>query len=429
VNLSFESIPALVPLAEVSRRQNVRLTIRGSLVRRLVRTAISDSADSMEGGLYSHDLLFRLTPFLSDIDVEHSGPPELNSTIHDELVSSVPAASAIRLEVRSEDESKPFLEAKKFQAFAPILSLSLSSDGFHDPDGGAVDVAELRYRFRANSRYPLSPLYRSGRDLEVFGMLVFLKAVLEDGARTPDDFVANLELAAKFADAVQSAYLRARLLYLLAGIKGSPYRMRQNPELATSLKVVDRLWQKAQESLTKRQIRSGTLNPRRLMIVSAWLGNNTFRFPLIESIPRIGVEPTGASSMDKMEIVSGQRCIAVSKWLKLSPGVSDCTIKRAAHGLEFVHLLLRTDGLGKLPSEEYITACWVFKGQPRTTTAKRDKRREHRLIFPAPTVCHVFRQGTKQMLSVRSNLLDLGSLFVELKSVTVKVFILCVDGL
>jgi hypothetical protein len=79
LDLSFESISSLNPFAEVSRRLGIRLTIRGGLVRRLVRAAIHEASE-----LDSGDLLFCLTPFTSDIDVEHSGPPALSARVREE---------------------------------------------------------------------------------------------------------------------------------------------------------------------------------------------------------------------------------------------------------------------------------------------------------------------------------------------------------
>jgi hypothetical protein len=421
VNLSFESVPTLLPFAEVSRRLKVCITIRGSLVRRLVRTAIWGSEGSGDdGGLDSPDLLFRLTPFTSDIDIEHSGSPELNSTVHTELISSVSAACAIRLEVRSEQQSKRFLEERTFQASAPVLSMSLSSDGFYDLEGGEIDIANRVYRFRANPNYQSSQLYRSGQDLEVFSMLLFLKAVLEDGAELPNDFIENLRRALGAANALEGTYLWARLRYLLAGIWGVPHRSSSGREVLSVLR--DLFLQMTKEDWGPKE--QNPLVHDCVMIISAWLGNRAFRFPITSALQPTEREMS-ISETDRLEVAEGQRCIAASEWLTLTPGISDCTIKRISHDVEFVHLLLRVDRLGVLPHERYITACWALKGESRIIGD--DGLEEMPLIFPAPTVCHFFEQGEGKRLSVRSNLLDLGGLFSEFKWVKARAFLLCVE--
>jgi hypothetical protein len=64
----------------------------------------------MPSELDSQELLFRLMPFASDIDVEDSGRGELNARVHEEPTASLPAGASIRLEIRTEADSAVFTD-------------------------------------------------------------------------------------------------------------------------------------------------------------------------------------------------------------------------------------------------------------------------------------------------------------------------------
>lgn len=403
MDLSFESVLSLNPLSEVSRRLGIRLTIRGGLVRRLVRTAIYEPND-----LNSEDLLFRLTPFLSDIDIEHSGPREINVRVHDELVGSVPGAAAIRLEVRSEEDNVLFEESKEYQAFIPVLSMSLSSDRFHDPDGGVLDIATRNYRYRTNEQYKDSPLYKSQRDLEIFSMLLYLKALLEDGANPAANFAGEFERVAA-TPVPESGYLNVRMFYLLAGIFGVSLPKEENQEVleATIAKLFS--------------LRAGTLMDglsQRSLIVSSWLGRAVFRFPNVVAGQFLPPQQNPESALLTHNLDPDQECFLESPWLDVSQGISDCAIKQTSFGMEFVHLLLELPDNCKGLTEQDLTACWLLKGLSR-----HDEKSEE-LVLPAITACHILKQRKMRNLSVRCNLLDIGGLTSAFNNVTAKIFLL-----
>ncbi len=412
MDLSFESISSLNPFAEVSRRLGIRLTLRGGLVRRLVRTAIYEASE-----LDSDDLLFRLTPFASDIDVEHSGQSDLSARIREELLGSVPAAASIRLEIRSEWESYIFGRARRFQAFAPVLSMSLSSDGFRDPEGGTLDIARRRYRFSRNELYQHSILYRRKRDLEIFSMLLFLKAVLEDGASPPENFLGELEKVRSGMEVSEGGYLDARLFYLLAGIWGVSHRTEENSGLlrATGLKLSFR-----EANTTDARVFSlaEIVDSKGALIVSSWLGAEHFRFPKFTRAPFLRPSERTESAVQIRQCASDQECFLESSWLDVSQGISDSVTKQTPFGMEFVHLLLGLPHDCEGLSEREITACWLLKGM------SRHDDEDEELVLPAPTVCHVLTQNKKEKLSVRCNLLDLGGLVGAFRSVQAKIFLL-----
>jgi hypothetical protein len=368
--------------------------------------------------LDSEELLFRLMPFASDIDVEHSGPRELNARVHEELIASLPAGASIRLEIRTEADSAVFTEARRFQAFAPVLSMSLSSDGFRDPEGGALDVARRKYRFRPNDRYKESPLYREGKDIEIFSMLLYFKALLEDGASPAENFLRELERAKADIKVPQKAYLNSRLFYLLAAIWGVSHPKEEGRELlrAAALDYLFSLSEAVGNQNLPNNL-SEILASGRALIISSWLGGKSYRFPMF-TVSQFFTPEHAESALRNRQCASNQRCFLESPWFDVSQGVSDCTVKQTSFGMEFVHLLLQLPDDCEGLSEEEITACWLLKGESR-----HDKKYEE-LILPTPNVCHILNQDEKQRLSVRCNLLDLGGLTAAFTDVRAKIFLL-----
>jgi hypothetical protein len=383
--------------------------------------------------LDSQDLLFRLTPSTSDMDIEHSGPQELNATVHNELVASVPAAASIRLEIRSEKDSTIYSDARRFQAFAPVLSMSLSSERFHDPDGGAIDIATGEYRFLRNPTYTQSPLYTTTpkRDLEIFSMLIFLKAILEDGVESPKNFLDELKQAEEIARLQEDKYLKARLLYLLAGIWAVSHLTGDSRQLIKDAGLEDLFGTIAGSTrASKAEKPSEVFADRRAIIVSSWLGGDGFRFPVFTPEPFIPANDPG-SILHEYRCAPDQKCLLESPWLKVAQGLTACTIKQTSHGFEFVNLLFELPEDCMTLQEQDITACWVLKGKPRQGTKEekanntKDGEKEVSLNFPAPTVCHILKQEGRDKISVRSNLLDLGGLVTVFTDVKAKVVLLC----
>ncbi len=337
--------------------------------------------------------------------------------------------------------------------------MSLSSDRFDDPDGGLIDIADRKYRFRSNSKYKSSPLYRQGRDVELFAMLIHLKAAIEDGAKLEDDFLTELKRAKEGASAQESEHLGTRLLHFIARIRGVSYsdkktrkRAEENGYLkARLLYLFAGLWGVSHKSEHGRKVlRDSGLNDllcwgpegtnenrfgelaevlaaKRALIISSWLRGEGFRFPRFTSQPFLTPGDVG-SVIPTIEPALSQKCFLESPWLDVSEGIADCTVKPAkrlglrqqtSFGLEFVHLLLELPDDCKNVTEQEITACWLIN------CTSRQKKEYDQLILAAPTVCHVLNQDGKDRLSVRSNLLDLGGLVTAFTGVKAKIFLLC----
>lgn len=326
----------------------------------------------------------------------------------------------VRIEVRSEQESKGFREAERFQAAIPVLAMRLSSDGFRDPYSGVVDVLRGEYRFLGNSEYRRSPLYRAGRDLGFFAVLSYVKALLEDGAEPSADTESQVRDSVQYAQAPeQHDYLRARAFYLLASISGVSAAQGRWQELFDQFGLGNAI--KTSKLFASSELASehGIINLDAPLIVSAWLGARTYRFPTR------GDEWTAPNSQQRVpegkEVAWDQECFLDSPWLKLSAGAADCEVHGTAFGMEFVHMLLDLqDELSDIPDYE-MTACWYLKGTSRQNVEVKEE-----LLLPAPTVCQRLADGQgPARLAVRCNLLNLGGLSAAFENVQAKVFLLC----
>lgn len=220
MNESLFDVAELAELASIERDLNVRFTLRGGIVRRFVADRIIHSKASERD-------LCSLTPFSADIDLTHSGKPETTPAILAAIHERIPLAECVRWEIRSEAEDAVFAATRSHNSFAPINSMALNRNGLVDPHGGYNDIESRQYRFERNRFYRDSPLFSAGRDLEMFGAILYLRAVAElevDGRRgeLAKDAVTAVFASARTSETVgrlqQSAYCRMRLRYLLKGL-------------------------------------------------------------------------------------------------------------------------------------------------------------------------------------------------------------------
>jgi pimeloyl-ACP methyl ester carboxylesterase len=421
VDLSFESILTLKPFAEVARLLGVRLTIFGGLVRRLVRTAVFDS-----DALNSEDLLFSLTPFLSDIDVEHSGPPSLNARVRDELINSVPGVASIRIGVCSEIESSDLQNAIGFKAIVPVLSMSLASDGFRDSYGGVNDITNRQYRFDSNrsiegrvsaewTKGSASRLHETQEDFKVVPFLLFVKAVIEDRAGWQSGFEVEFKRALYNLPIFENGYLRSRLFELLVGAwAAQPSGDEQHPLLSLIPREVVQQFDFLKVGENIHRSFSNTLTSGNALIVSLPIASKRSRFPSV--CETFSPNQTEESGLSGHPLDSHEECLLQSDWLDLSQGDGMTSVS-----MEFVHLLLQLPNTYDDLTEQEITACWLLKRE----TIEEKKNDEEEIVLPAPTVCHLPRDGKEKKLSIRSNLFNLQGLFVGLyKNVRAKILLL-----
>jgi hypothetical protein len=217
----LHDVAGLEPLQQIARNFEVVLAARGGVARRA----------------YAHQLLrpdapdpdlFDLTPFTSDIDLTHSGDASKTAEIMRAVYAGVPFAECFRWELKAVPEDDLAQRASAYNTIVPLHHVSLSTlTGFEDPLGARGDIVAQNYRYVRNPAYQQSPLYREYRDLEVFGAIRYLRAVLEIDVDELVDQPSGTAVAETFRDAAswdtrmrlqESAYLRTKLHSLLKAL-------------------------------------------------------------------------------------------------------------------------------------------------------------------------------------------------------------------
>ena len=214
----LHDVAGLEALEQIAREHDVDIIARGGLARRLFVLSVR------EPELTGPDL-FDLVPFTADIDLMHTGAPELTSRIMRAIRRAVPMAECFRWDLRSAAEAGDAREARAYGPLVPIHAVTLGvRAGFDDPERARDDVDAGRHRYLRNPSYRNAPRYLEGRDLEVFGALRYLRTVLEDD--TMSDEVVDV-VRPTFQDAINldtlgrlqdSVYLRTRLHRLLKSV-------------------------------------------------------------------------------------------------------------------------------------------------------------------------------------------------------------------
>jgi hypothetical protein len=279
---SLTDVSGLGRMRKVCARQGVEFVAIGGLVRNLARWMV-------RRGPLSRDIkLFDCVPFLSDIDLLHNAEPEDTPRLTRALLRSIPFAEYFRWQVRSAKQQKEFAEALRLSNVIPVNLMSLSTaeeEGIRDPWDGARDLRERKYRFIRNGFYKESPLYRKGRDVEIFSTLMYYRVLLEDrlspkeieaqpglddARRVIEDACANHELRIRLED---RAYLRMRLKYLLAGMMAVA-----DSNILEQVRESFRL-DRLQSYLGHDDRLRFNLPVRNTLTTSPFLGGDTFRLP------------------------------------------------------------------------------------------------------------------------------------------------------
>src|SRR5207248_194030 len=166
---SLYDIQGLSELRTICRLFGIQVTAYGSMIRRLLSSQ-SNNPD-----------LFELTPFASDIDLIHTGSTDQTPKILDAIYEHVPLAECFRWELRSVEEYAVYEQAMRTNGVTPANLMSMSTDPsqrFRDPWDGESDIRERRFRYVRNGFYEESPLYKAGRDLEIFSVLLYFRVLL-----------------------------------------------------------------------------------------------------------------------------------------------------------------------------------------------------------------------------------------------------------
>jgi hypothetical protein len=226
---SLAQIPALAELEEVCEEFDVEITAFGSVVRRLANFLLelpSASEDKLPD-------LFQLVPFLSDIDLRHSGNAEQTPAVRDAILSRIPYSECFRWDICSEADSEVFRTDEVHLPIIPVTKLTLGTRirrGIIDPFDAANDLRVGLYRLERNPFYYRSALRRQHRDCEPLHALFFLQLLLETNVPSSQSQPGWQNCQKIFAEVDpeelalalgESSYLRARIAYRLKAMRAS----------------------------------------------------------------------------------------------------------------------------------------------------------------------------------------------------------------
>jgi hypothetical protein len=222
--LSLAQVPGLERLPEVCEQFRVEITAFGSVVRRLAKHLATPENQEMPD-------LFHLAPFLSDIDLYHTGKHEDTDRIREAILGRVPYSECFRWEIFSEAELHAFREDEERLPVIPANKLTLSTragSGIQDPFDGIEDIQNGKFRLLLNPFYHRSKLRAQHRDCELLHALFFLQLVCEHGGDTLPPQQPGWENCKALIDASdtatqialdESAYLRGKLSYRLKALR------------------------------------------------------------------------------------------------------------------------------------------------------------------------------------------------------------------
>ncbi len=227
---SLWDIPGLERVKKVCSTQGVHFTAYGGLVRHLLLKLIetANSGDRWD--------LFDIVPFASDIDLIHTGTPEQTQLLQRALVYEVPFGECFRWQLRSVHDNALYWDSMKVNNVVPASLMTLSTnsnEGIYDRWDAYRDYSSRKFRYIRNGFYSESPLFKAGKDLELFSALLYYRVLFEAGLH-PDELEGQPGLPDARAVMVdgcrgqdtqtrleESAYLRARLRYLCAALGAS----------------------------------------------------------------------------------------------------------------------------------------------------------------------------------------------------------------
>lgn len=278
--------PPFRGLAEIERHFGVRFRLFGGAASRLAMT------------LHFHRAvpeLIDLCPFSSDIDLEHDGPDELNARLLEAIDLVVPAAgwcrwslvgrkAAAELQARRRTSLRVPLRTFVFETARPVAV----------PDDAIADLQSRRVRLRPNPAFRRSRAHIAGQDLELFAGLLALNAA------------ADLQEVGGEPAVLDEAQLR--LLAQRFVSNSDMRRMRRHPRLQRRFRYL------ATPALVRGAVSEGpaaalvglgttglteplaALEDGRAVMLSAAIGDNSFRAPLTVDLPSGERALLGASS-------------------------------------------------------------------------------------------------------------------------------------
>jgi hypothetical protein len=299
LNLTTPKLHELAPfyaLGDISKEFKVDFTLYGGAASRVAMFLTYRSG-------YDFDL-FDLTPFTSDIDLQHSGSKEQNLEIKLAISERVPFSCWCRWSLLDRESGAKAAENRALSTRVPLRSISYSTTARPSLAADtAEDLKNRRVSFVRCSQYGSSVLAKEGRDLEIFGLLMSMNVVTDlqeiSGEKSVDydltgalEWLRYPETQEQFSRASDVAGLTARLWHLLAPQLA---RVDSNSVMAQEvMRLISRL-----DVMQRFDIDLDAISEEHSpLTVSKITGDGKFRVP--ELSPEIVV---GREAMDAVESV------------------------------------------------------------------------------------------------------------------------------
>lgn len=213
-------IRELTNLRRIAEKFDVRFELVGSVPRRVLLSQFTDHFEA--------NSLFSLSPYLSNVDLVHSGTRNLTPKIVREILYRLPFAEAFRWQVTAISEQDAYNEFLRLSSHeVPDNLLRLNEEGLTDPAGATRDYESRIFRFGYNENYDASRL-RNG-DLPLFAVLMYLRNLLQarpwlkglelweqPAMNAIRRAVADSASEQRIADLKSSQYLRNRFFFLFS---------------------------------------------------------------------------------------------------------------------------------------------------------------------------------------------------------------------
>jgi pimeloyl-ACP methyl ester carboxylesterase len=415
-------VPGFAGLRKVTSAFGIELTVHGGFIRRLI-TMLRKSDSSIP---HPEELAF----FSSDVDVVHSGKSSQTPEISDALIEAIPFGESIRWQIKSAEEFSIFDAATPLNGIVPANLMSLNTRetwGIKDEWHGQQDIRQRLYRYIRNGFYKKSPLFQAGRDLEIFSALLYFKILVDEMIFAKelenqpglDDAKTVLHSACSSSSMLaalqESAYLRARLLYLMKDIRALALD-GFNWKIQMTAFGIDRLV----EYLSKdemfglgKQLAELVGNDQPVTI-SARLGGDQYRLKGSTEAWQVGEEAANQFEVSAAKLSrdiavpvlpklgDGQKVIFSSPPLRINQGKSESSrVGRTIH--EFLHFTIPLEGdAARQLAQSPDSAFAVLLGM---TSSSEEYKRGTPVLLSVPSVCSVVANGQNGMLYVRINAL------------------------
>jgi hypothetical protein len=401
---SLADVSGLEALADICSRRDVDLVAFGSIVRRLVQFRPSE-------GKRPH--LFGLAPFLSDIDLYHTGPSKLTPTLLHEIRTRIPFAEYFRWELSSWDDLQEYRADEERLPVIPANKLRLgtrSRSGIRDEFGGLADVAKGTYRFLPSPFYARSRLWAAHRDSPLLHALFYAQLLCEarmaesvdrqPGWLTCREFLETADFAHERRALEENAYLRARFLYRLYAFCAA-CRSEEELNLVFGESAFGYVFERASPWLWAPFLlgRPGIVGQPPAFVSSYRILGDTFRLDpyfsrqnseappdeLWQKLNRTGRPLDQLFTHALPNLPSGHRCIVASPRFAVSAGKAP-----SAPTNEQIHLQLpltegESEGWQKAASDSLGVIAML-----QASTAGDDEANSHACALALPATCYAF---------------------------------------